>query len=168
MDAINERAEGKPPKGYRTYSRTAAANETAGFSLAAPTSWEASTSGYQTYLRAQAAADVNLLVDLTPHTYPNDMLKEATYVKSKSVPRFPGYHQLKLARLTIRGQPGAYWEFTWDNAGIRQEAIELIYVAQTSAGPQSFALYMTAPASKWGQMRPVFDEEMKTFNPMPG
>jgi hypothetical protein len=30
----------------------------------------------------------------------------------------------------------------------------------------SYALYMTAPASQWSQLRPVFDEEMETFNPM--
>jgi hypothetical protein len=27
-------------------------------------------------------------------------------------------------------------------------------------------MYMTAPVSEWNQMRPVFDEEMETFNPM--
>jgi hypothetical protein len=105
-------------------------------------------------------------VDLTPHTYKNDMLREATYIRNQSLPRFPGYKQLGLARLTIRGQPGAYWKFTWDDAGVQQEAIDLLYVAQTSAGPQSYALYMTAPVSEWSQLRPVFDEEMETFNPM--
>jgi hypothetical protein len=165
VDAINKQSTGALPAGYATYSQPAAANETAGFSLAAPTSWKASTSGYQTYLRDPSAANVNLLVDLTPHTYKNDMLREATYIRNQSLPRFPGYKQLSLARLTIRGQPGAYWKFTWDDAGVQQEAIDLLYVAQTSAGPQSYALYMTAPVSAWSQMRPVFDEEMETFNP---
>jgi hypothetical protein len=167
VDAINKQPTGALPAGYATYSQPAAANETAGFSLAAPTSWKASTSGYQTYLRDPSAANVNLLVDLTPHTYKNDMLKEATYIRNQSLPRFPGYKQLGLARLTIRGQPGSYWKFTWDDAGVQQEAIDLLYVAQTSAGPQSYALYMTAPVSEWSQLRPVFDEEMETFNPMP-
>jgi hypothetical protein len=167
VDAINKQSTGTLPAGYATYSQPAAGNETAGFSLAAPTSWKASASGYQTYLRDPSAANVNLLVDLTPHTYKNDMLREATYIRNQSLPRFPGYRQLGLARLTIRGQPGSYWKFTWDDAGVQQEAIDLLYVAQTSAGPQSYAMYMTAPASKWNQLRPVFDEEMETFNPMP-
>jgi tRNA A-37 threonylcarbamoyl transferase component Bud32 len=167
VDAINKQSTGTLPGGYATYSQPAAANEKAGFSLAAPTSWKASTSGYQTYLRDATLANVNLLVDLTPHTYMNDMLKEATYIKNQSLPRFPGYKQLGLARLTIRGQPGAYWKFTWDDAGVQQEAIDLLYLAQTSAGPQSYALYMTAPVSEWTQMRPVFDEQMETFNPTP-
>jgi hypothetical protein len=167
VDAINKQPTGALPAGYATYSQPAAANETAGFSLAAPTSWKTSTSGYQTYLRDATLANVNLLVDLTPHTYMSDMLKEATYIRNQSLPRFPGYKQLGLARLTIRGQPGAYWKFTWDDAGVQQEAIDLLYVAQTSAGPQSYALYMTAPVSEWTQMRPAFDEEAETFNPMP-
>ena len=37
---------------------------------------------------------------------------------------------------------------------------------QTPAGPQSYALYMTAPASVWSQMRPIFDEEVETFDPL--
>jgi hypothetical protein len=166
VDAINKQSTGALPAGYATYSQPAAANETAGFGLAAPTSWKASTSGYQTYLRNPSVGNVNLLVDLTPHTFRNDMLKEATYIRNHSLPRFPGYKQLGLARLTIRGQPGSYWKFTWDDAGVQQEAIDLLYMAQTSAGQQSYALYMTAPVSEWSQMRPVFDEEMETFNPM--
>jgi hypothetical protein len=165
VDAINKQSTGTIPAGYASYSQPAAANETAGFSLAAPTSWKASTSGYQTYLRDPSAANVNLLVDLTPHTYKNNMLREATYIRNRSLPSFPGYRQFGLARLTIRGQPGSYWKFTWDDAGVQQEAIDLLYVAQTSAGPQSYAMYMTAPVSEWNQLRPVFDEEMETFNP---
>jgi hypothetical protein len=167
VDAINKQSTGALPAGYASYSQPAAANETAGFSLAAPTSWKASASGYQTYLRDPSAANVNLLVDLTPHTYKNNMLREATYIRNQSLRHFPGYQQLGLARLTIRGQPGSYWKFTWDDAGVRQEVIDLLYVAQTSAGPQSYAMYMTAPVSEWNQLRPVFDEEMETFNPMP-
>jgi hypothetical protein len=167
VDAINKQPAGSLPAGYATYSQSAAANETAGFSLAAPTSWKASISGYQTYLKDPSAGAVNLLADLTPHTY-SDMLREATYIRNQSLAqrRFPGYRQLGLARLTIRGRPGSYWKFTWDDAGVQQEAIDLLYIAQTSAGPQSYALYMTAPVSQWSQLRPVFDEEMETFNPM--
>jgi hypothetical protein len=165
--AVNEGA-GTLPAGYATYSQPAASNEKAGFSLAAPTSWKATTSGYQTYLKDPSAANVNLLVDLTPHTHMNDMLAEATYIEAQSMPRFPGYQRVSLARLTIRGQPGAYWKFTWDDQGVPQEAIDLLYVAQTSAGPQSYALYMTAPVSMWNDtaVKTVFDEEVRSFNPM--
>ena len=164
IDAINQ-SSGAAPAGYTTFSVPTGANEQAGFRLAAPSTWKASTSGYQTYFKDPSTSDTNLLVDLTPHTYPSDMLKEATYIRNHSIPKFPGYHQLGLAQLTIRGQPGAYWKFTWDNNGVQQEVLDLIYVAPTSGGNQSFALYMTAPASSWNQTRPVFDEELRTFTP---
>ena len=36
----------------------------------------------------------------------------------------------------------------------------------TSAGTQSYALYMTAPQSMWNQIRPTFDEMVETFAPL--
>ena len=96
--AINKQSTATLPAGYGTYSQPAAADEKAGFSLAAPTSWKATTSGYQTYLKDPSAANVNLLVDLTPHTHMNDMLAEATYIEAQSMPRFQAFqyfHQLR-------------------------------------------------------------------------
>ena len=134
VDAINKQSTAALPAGYATYSQPAAADEKAGFSLAAPTSWKASTTGYQTYLRDPTLANVNLLVDLTPHTYMNNMLKEATYIRNQSLSRFPDYHQLGLARLTIRGQPGSYWKFTWDDAGVQQELAQTLAHRRASSG----------------------------------
>jgi eukaryotic-like serine/threonine-protein kinase len=167
VDAINEPATGPLPSGFTTISQPAAANETAGFNLAAPTSWKESTSGYQTYLKDPAEPNTNILIDLTPHTYPNDMLREAKYVEARSIPDFPGYQRVGLAALNIRGTPGSYWKFTWTDAGVEQEAIDLLFVTHTSAGPQSYALYMTAPEKSFAQIRPIFDEEVETFATLP-
>ena len=145
----------------------ASANETAGFSLAAPTNWAESTSGYQTYLKDPAEPNTNILVDLTPHAYPNDMLREARFIEARSIPGFPGYHRLGLAAINIRGTSGSFWKFTWVKAGVQQEALDLLFVLHTSAGPQSYALYMTAPESIFAQIRPVFDEEVETFAAVP-
>ena len=51
VNAINMAATGPLPSGFTSISQPASANETAGFSLAAPTNWTESTSGYQTYLK---------------------------------------------------------------------------------------------------------------------
>ena len=166
VDAINKPA-GPLPSGFTTISRPASTNETAGFSLAAPTSWKESTSGYQTYLRDPAETNTNILIDLTPHTYPNDMLREAQYIERQSIPHFPGYQRLGLAAINIRGTQGSYWKFTWMDAGVQQEAIDLLFVTQTSAGRQSYALYMTAPENIFAQIRPIFDEEAETFATVP-
>jgi eukaryotic-like serine/threonine-protein kinase len=167
VDAINEPATGPLPNGFTTISQPAAANETAGFRLAAPTSWKVSTSGDQTYLKDPAEPNTNILIDLTPHTYPNDMLREAKYVEARSIADFPGYQRVGLAALNIRDTPGSYWKFTWTDAGTEQEAIDLLFVMQTSAGPQSYALYMTAPEKSFAQIRPIFDEEVETFATLP-
>ncbi len=168
INAVNMPATGPLPTGWTTISQPSAANETAGFSIAAPTTWKETTSGFQTYLRDPADPNTNILIDLTPHTYPNNMVQEATYIETQSIPHFPGYHRVGLQATTIRNTPGSYWKFTWNNQGVQQEAIDLLFVLQTSAGPQSYALYMTAPKSKFDQERPIFDEQVETFKPMPG
>jgi hypothetical protein len=135
--------------------------------IGAPANWKASTAGYQTYLY-DPSANANILIDLTPHTFPNDMLREGQYIRKQSLAqnRFPGYVGLGLQAATIRGTHGAWWKFTWDDNGVSQEAIDLLFVLHTPAGAQSYAVYMTAPKSIWNQMRPVFDEEAETFAPL--
>jgi serine/threonine protein kinase len=167
IDAVNKPATGPLPSGFTMTEQPAASNETAGFTIAAPTSWKKSTSGYQTYLTDPADPNTNILVDLTPHTYP-DMLREAQYIESQSVPHFPGYKRVGMAATNIRGTTGSWWKFTWNKKGVQQEALDLLFVIHTPAGPQSYALYVTAPESKFDQMRPVFDEEVETFATLPG
>ena len=154
------------PAGWAIVTHQATSGEVAGFTVAKPSTWTQSTAGFQTYLR-DPSANANILIDLTPHTFPDDMLQEAQYIKSQSLARnrFPGYSQLGLAATTIRGTHGSYWKFTWMDNGVKQEAIDLLFVLQTPAGPQSYALYMTAPASMWTQLRPIFDEMAETFTP---
>ena len=169
VDAVNT-SPGALPAGWATVRQQATGTARPPASaIAAPSNWTQSTSGYQTYLR-DPAANANILIDLTPHTYPNDMVAEAQFIKNQSLAqnRFPGYSQAigGLAATPIRGTRGAWWKFTWDDNGVTQEAIDLLFVLHTRAGAQSYALYMTAPASMWSQMRPIFDEEVETFAPL--
>jgi tRNA A-37 threonylcarbamoyl transferase component Bud32 len=167
VDAINEPTTGPLPAGWTTRDRSATGTEVAGFSIGAPANWTLSKSGYQTYLY-DPSVNANILIDLTPHTFPNDMLKEAQYIRKQSLDqnRFPGYLGLGLQAATIRGTHGSWWKFTWVDNGVNQEAIDLLFVLRTPAGPQSYAVYMTAPESIWNQMRPIFDEEAETFAPL--
>jgi hypothetical protein len=164
VNAINEPPPGSLPAGWTTFTHRAASAENAGFTIAYPANWTASTSGYQTYLK-NPSADEYLLVDLTPHTFRNDMLAEAESIKSRSLElgRFPGYSQIgRLTAFTLRGTRGAYWKFTWLDGGVQQEVIDLLFVQDG----QSYALYFTAPASVWAASRPVFDEQAETFAPL--
>jgi len=163
VDAIN-RHPGSLPAGWATVTHQAATGEAAGFSIAAPATWTQSTTGHQTYLR-DPSANVNILIDLTPHTFPGDMVEEAEYIRAESLAqdRFPGYRQVGLGAATIRGTRGSAWKFTWRDDGVSQEAIDMLMVLQTPAGAQSYALYMTAPTSMWPQLRQTFDEAAETF-----
>jgi eukaryotic-like serine/threonine-protein kinase len=166
IDAVNKPATGSLPSGFTMTSQPAASNETAGFTIAVPPSWQKSTSGHQTYLTDPTDSNTNVLVDLTPHTY-SDMLREAQYIEAQSIPRFPGYHRVGMAATQVRGTTGAWWKFTWNKKGVQQEALDLLFVLHTPAGSQSYALYVTAPESKFDQMRPIFDEEAETFATLP-
>jgi tRNA A-37 threonylcarbamoyl transferase component Bud32 len=171
VDAINMplSATGSLPAGYTTYTLApGTTGTTAGFQLDYPSSWGVlRPSALRTRLQ-DPVQNTYLLVDLTKHTFAN-MLTEARYIKRQSIARgsFPGYHEIGLARTNVRGQPGAFWKFTWLDNGIKQEVLDLLYVANTSAGPQSYALYFTAPASQWNAMHTYFNEEARTFGTLP-
>src|SRR5205085_2692863 len=141
----------------------ATGSETAGFTINYPTNWTVTQKGtYQTWIYSYQAG-VNMLVDLTPHTYPGDMVQEAQYIESQSIPHFPGYQRIDLKALTIRGNPGSVWKFTWLDNGVKQEALDLLFIQDG----QSYALYATAPASMWQELQPFFDEELRSFAPKP-
>jgi serine/threonine protein kinase len=167
VTAINQQLTGPPAAGYRSYSQPATGTEQAGFTIDRPAGWTVTRKGaYDTYLN-DPSGNINMQVDLTPHTYPNDMVAEAQYIENRSEPHFPGYQRLDLKALTIRHTPGSFWKFTWTDNGVSQEALDLLFVLNTSSGTQSYALYATAPATMWTQLQPVFDEELRTFAPLP-
>ena len=109
-----------------------------------------------------------LEIDLTPHTK-TDMLAEANYLVqiTQQQHKFPGYQVVSIRRASIRGGSGAAWEFTWQSAAGTIRALDLLYIASTPAGQQSYALYMSAPAATWNSHLAAFDEEMHTFQPVP-
>ena len=155
------------PSGFTSYSQSSSiTGTTAGFQIAYPAAWSVTKrSTRQWRLQSPDNAATYMLVDLTSHTYPYDMLREARYIRDQSIAEghFPGYKEIGLSRLQIRGAPGAVWKFIWDNNGIPQEVLDFVWVAHTSTGPQSYALYFTSPMSNWIAMHPVFDEEAETF-----
>jgi hypothetical protein len=167
ITAINQPLTGPPPTGYRSYPLAASGTESAGFKIDFPISWAASQKGaYQTNL-TEPGTSIKMLVDLTAHTYPSNMLQEARYIEARSIPHFPGYQRIDLKALTIRDTPGSFWKFTWMDNGVPQTALDLLFILNTPSGQQSYALYATAPTSMWGQLQPVFDEELRSFAPVP-
>src|SRR5204863_9856712 len=113
IDAVNKPATGSLPSGFTMTSQSAASNETAGFPIAVPRNWQKSTSGHQTYLTDPTDSNTNVLIDLTPHTYP-DMMQEAQYIEKQSIPHFPGYKRVGMAAKEMRGTTGSWRKFTWN------------------------------------------------------
>src|SRR5581483_4461384 len=134
--AINQPLTGPPPAGYKDLTKAATGTESAGFTINYPSDWTVVQKGaYQTWLYAPQSG-VNMLVDLTPHTYPGDMVSEAQYIETQSIPHFPGYSRSDLKAWTIRGTPGSLWKLTWMNNGIKQEALDFLFIQDQ----QSYAL----------------------------
>src|SRR5207245_146007 len=94
ITAINQPLTGPPAAGYRSYSQAASGTENAGFTIDLPVGWALSQPGaYQTNL-TKPGANIKMLVDLTRHSYPGNMLQEAQYIEAQSIPHFPGYQRI--------------------------------------------------------------------------
>lgn len=168
---INHPSTGPFPADFTPYQQAASVTgTTGGFSMQYPNTWKISRPSahpYQTFFTDPASGGYALL-DLTAHTHPHDMLAEATYIRNAEVPDHPGYQQIALARHQIQGAPGAYWQFTFLNPdGVRMEALDLLWIAGTPAGQQSYAMYFTAPAAEWATIRPVFVDMARSFQTLP-
>ena len=160
---------GPPPAGYRSVTLGAATlGSTSGFTIAVPETWRFSIRGTAAFAEAPTGGAF-LQIDLTPHTY-RDMPREARYLAAltQEQGKFPGYLGLGIRAANVRGARGAAWQFSWQSPALgRVRALDLVYNASTSAGQQSFALYMSSPNTAWNGNLAAFDEEVRTFRPYP-
>jgi tRNA A-37 threonylcarbamoyl transferase component Bud32 len=141
-----------------------AAGTTAGFSIDVPSSWTETRDGLLTKFNDDNG-DRFLEVDLTAHTYTN-MVNEAEFIEKEQVAvgTFPGYKRVALKAARVRGTSGAFWQFTWDRYGVTTRTDDILFMAQTSNGQQSYAIYFRAPNSGWGsKFLPQFEKMLSTF-----
>jgi tRNA A-37 threonylcarbamoyl transferase component Bud32 len=160
------------PPDFRWHTVSAAeAGTTAGFTVAVPDTWTVPSPGNATTFFFNAPGNSQYLeVDLTPHTHTN-MLREARWLaeRTQQQGKFPGYRGLGIRAVNVRGMNAAAWEFTWQEPGLgRVRALDLMYIEQTPEGPQSYALYLSAPDRAWNRSLGVFGKEMRTFRPESG
>jgi hypothetical protein len=163
-------SNGPLPAGWSWYTAPASSmGTTAGFKLAIPDGWQASReSTGRGYLFQAPGGGTFLQIDLTPHTFA-DMVKEAHYLSLEGPKegKFPGYGNQEIRATPVRGQAGASWGFTWQDPKAGQiRSLDLMYIAPTSGGNQSFALYMTSPVPAFSSYLHTFTEEMRTFRPV--
>jgi hypothetical protein len=157
------------PAGWQWYTASAKTLGTnAGFKLAIPDGWNAYPKGAGVLFEAPGN-DTFLQVDLTPHTKAS-MLAEARYLAelTQRQGKFPGYSDQSIRAVNIRNSAGAAWGFTWQDSTLgRIRALDLMYNAQTSAGQQSFALYMSSPDAAFTGNLATFTGETRTFQSVP-
>jgi hypothetical protein len=167
---------GPLPTGWHSYTvQPSGAGTTAGFSIGLPDNWTTDSVGttnseVTTKLEAPDAGRY-LEVDLTQHKFA-DMVTEAEYIERNALAKgdFPGYKRIKIQPVILRHTDAALWEFTWEEAGVGEvHAWDLLFIMKTPAGLQSYALYLTAPASifRTTPVLRIFDEELRTFSTVP-
>ena len=95
-------------------------NTTAGFTVDVPPGWTEKPKGLATYF--YGPDDMVLDIDLSPHTYPGNMVQEAEYLEQQQAvlgDAFPGYQRAALQEVPVRGTHGAFWQFTWSLKGVK-------------------------------------------------
>ena len=157
------------PAGWRPETVEPSADQTnAGFTVSVPPGWTEQRAGLGTYFRGPR--DMLLEIDLTPHKYPGNMVAEAASVEQGAIAsgRFPQYRRAALVEVPVRGTKGAIWQFTWSLNGATARTDDILFVMPTSAGSQSYAVYIRGLNSEWNSRDlPVFDKILRTFQTIP-
>jgi eukaryotic-like serine/threonine-protein kinase len=157
------------PSGYTWYSQSAATTGTsAGFQMAVPSGWQPSQSGLTTYVKNPSGVGF-LEVDLTPHTFANDMA-EAHWLQTKTLSqgKFPGYRRIAIRPVEVAGTSGAIWTFSWVEQGTgRVVAQDYLFNLPVDGTTQSYAVYASAPRAYWSQTSQALAEAVQSFRSAP-
>jgi len=159
---------GELPPGYSWRSVTAQSIETtAGFRLAAPSSW-LMTPGLHTFIKPPGGR-ARLIVDMAPFAVPRPV-REAHHLQAVAIAhnKYRRYHLVSISSRMFHGWPAAAWAFWWKPVnGARIVVTKIIFTAQTTAGPQPYILSMSAPVTHVAAASQVFRVARRTFTPLP-
>jgi len=168
VNALNERSISVPADWQPKTVPASQYNTTAGFTIDVPPGWTEKPKGLATYF--YGPDNMVLDVDLSPHTYPDNMVQEAEHLQQQQAvlgDAFPGYQRLQLQAVPIRGADGAFWQFTWSLKNVKMRTDDILFVLPTSAGKQSYAIYIRAPDNGWNSTYlPMFEKILPTFEPV--
>ena len=168
VNALNGRSTAVPTGWTAETVTPSEYHTTAGFTIDVPPGWTREQKGLATYF--YGPDDMVLDVDLSPHAYPGNMVQEAEYLQQQQAvlgDAFPGYQRVQLLAVPVRGTHGAFWQFTWSYKGVPVRTDDILFVLPTSAGRQSYAVYLRAPDSGWNSTYlPIFEKILPTFEPV--
>ncbi len=168
VNALNQRSTSVPAGWQAETVPPSKYNTTAGFTVDVPPGWTEKPKGLATYFYGRD--NMVLDVDLSPHTYPDNMVQEAEHLQQQQAvlgDAFPGYQRLQLQAEQVRGTDGAFWQFTWSLSDVKMRTDDILLVLPTSAGKQSYAVYIRAPNNGWNNIYlPMFEKILPTFEPV--
>jgi hypothetical protein len=160
------------PSGYTPYTaHPSAAGTTAGFTMDVPPGWRVAQQTPKRIFFNAPDGVTDVEVDLTTHGT-SDMVAEAQSIKQQTLAqnKFPGYKEIELGPENVRGTRGALWRFDWTNpkTGVQMRVDDLLFILSTPNGPQSYAIYLTAPegtgTGTWnGTYLPIMSQMLQTF-----
>jgi hypothetical protein len=164
------------PSGYTPYTlHPSAAGTAAGFTMAVPPGWHVEPQTPKRIFFNAPDGVSNVEVDLTTHTT-SDMVAEAQSIKQQTLAqgRFPNYKELELGPENVRQTRAALWRFDWTSpkTGTTLRVDDLLFILKTPNGPQSYAIYMTAPegnaAGSWNAtILPIVSQMLQSFATIP-
>jgi hypothetical protein len=145
----------------------ASSGSVAGFTVAAPATWQVTRQGLATYLKPPAGS-AYIEISLGPFTFPGP-LREAGFLQAQAVAddQYPGYRLIAIQAGTFRGVPDAVWRFSWHQQGVgRVDVVELLMAVNTSAGTQPYALTLSVPSARFPLAEVVFGRALESFQPL--
>lgn len=157
------------PPGYAWHSVSpASVGSTAGFRLAAPVHW-LMYPALVTVFRPPAGS-IRMKVNMTPSAAAGPV-RRARHAQASATAahRYPHYHLVSILAVTFHGYPAATWTFWWRPPGslVAVDMTEVFFTISTAAGPQSYVLIMSTPATRADWASKVFRVAMRTFRPLP-
>jgi tRNA A-37 threonylcarbamoyl transferase component Bud32 len=159
---------GELPPGYSWQSVTGQSiGTTAGFRLAAPSTW-LMTPGLHTFIKSPTGKAL-LIVDMAPFAAPGPV-REAYHLQAAAIAhhKYRRYHLVSISSTTFHGWRAAAWAFWWKPvSGARIVVKKIIFTAQTTAGSQPYILSISARATQVAAASEVFRVVKRTFSPLP-
>jgi len=163
--AIGHSGRSSLPAGYQRYTVPATATGTAaGFTMAVPDGWPASTHGLVTDV-TDPVGHRSIQVDLTPFEAAS-AFGEASLLEERAITdgSLPGYRRVELRSFLFHGSLGAAWEFTWQEPGVgRVGVLDVLFKERTRAGRQAYRIQVSAPSADRAASRAIFAEALQTF-----
>ena len=135
-----------------------------GFTIAVPDGWSATHHGHYLYVEDPHSSRI-LIVDQTDTPKP-DPLKDWREQEAARRSGYSGYHRIRLEAVDYPpAQEAADWEFTYNGSGGRNHVLNRNILASKK---RAYALYWSAPDSRWKSSRSIFDAFAATFQPATG